>query len=508
MTKPKRITKLVEKKESQEISLPKIINSEVNLLVFPFFALDRKSLKTKTKTMYRDIVTKGDQKIEILWQVTSNSEYGYPGLFDRKVHKAIEQIISEILRKNGRVKNPLPLGSLYNLFKKIDIDTGGAQYKKIKEAFKRITTTSIESKGTFYSKRRKEWIEDIFHLYERVVFKGQELPNGEIADTNYLFLGSWYLQNLNSFYIKPIDYNYLQSLNSKIASRLYEILGVKFYGLRNKRENFICYRYSKLCQLLPITPQRYLSDAKRQLNPAYKELQYTGFLSKDPYWDENTGKDWHIYYWPGERARKEMRKVKTNFFKASLIEEEALSGPKETRVLTKSQQIDLVNRLMALNVSKATAKNLVKHKSQQAIKKWIKAIYYTNAKDKAAYLVKAIKGNWLLPEEYLKEEEREKQRKKQEKIRLAKKRKEKEEQKKRKEEAKRLDRIYNSLDPLKRKEVKKEIEKRLSSFIRHQLEKELRKDEVSKLTKAALEEKRREVVRDWLEEGKVKKGIL
>lgn len=144
---------------------------------------------------------------------------------------------------------------------------GGAEYKKIKEAFKRIKTTSIEPKGTFYSKDNNQWVEDIFSLYDRVIFKGEK-----IADGNYLFLGSWYLQNLNSFYIKPIDYNYLQSLKSKIASRLYEILRVKFYGLRSKRENFFCYKYSKLCQLLPITPHEYISLAKQQVGSGNHEL--------------------------------------------------------------------------------------------------------------------------------------------------------------------------------------------------------------------------------------------
>jgi len=32
-------------KKNNEINLPKIINSEVNLLVFPFFALERKNKK-------------------------------------------------------------------------------------------------------------------------------------------------------------------------------------------------------------------------------------------------------------------------------------------------------------------------------------------------------------------------------------------------------------------------------------------------------------------------------
>jgi len=229
------------------------------------------------------------------------------------------------------------------------------QYRKTKEALERITTTSIKSKGTFYNKERKEWIEDVFHLYERIAFKGKKLPDGEIADTNYLFLGSWYLQ----------------SLKSKIASRLYEILGVKFYGSRNKRENFICYRYSKLCQLLPITPFKQMSRAKQQLNPAHDELKKTEFLS-DYQWDKKSGKDWLVYHWPGERAKKEMRKIKTKkeFFELPPGEEGFLK-PEKPRILSKSQT-NLVNQLVSLNVSKVTAQDLVKHSSQQAIRRWIK----------------------------------------------------------------------------------------------------------------------------------------
>lgn len=157
---------------------------------------------------------------------------------------------------------------------------GGSEYKEIKRALERIKATTIKSTGTFYSKEGKQWIDDTFGLYDRVVFEGwgRKLPNGEIADANYLFLGSWYLQSLNSFHIKPIDYDYLQSLKRKIATRFYQIMGVKSYGLRNKRQDFVCYRYSKLCQLLPITPFKQISRAKQQLDPAYNALTDTEFL--------------------------------------------------------------------------------------------------------------------------------------------------------------------------------------------------------------------------------------
>ena len=446
MKKPKEIII----KKNNKIDLPKIINSEVNLLVFPFFALERKN--KKIETVYKDIVKRGDQKIEIVWNVSANTKYGYPGLFDREVHKAIEQIITELLRKEGKIKNPIPLGSLYNICKRMGInESAGKNYRMIKKALERIRTTAIKSVGTFYSKEGKQWVDDNFSLYDRIVFKGKELPNNEIADNNYLFLGSWYLQNLNSFYIKPIDYDYLQSLKSKIASRLYEILGVKFYGLRDKRENFICYRYSKLCQLLPVTPHEYISLAKQQLDPGNNELKETDFISKYE-WSENGNKGWLIYYWPGERAKEEMRRAKTKIIGGQI--EEYLSEAKEEVKLISKGRADLVNKLVKLNVSKVTADDLIKNNDQEVIEKWIEAIHYAKAEDKAAYLVKAIRENWLVPEEYLREIKEKQGREEEEKIEFIKIKQKEEENKKRQEEIKKIEQIYNSLYPLQQEEIK------------------------------------------------------
>lgn len=92
----------------------------------------------------------------------------------------------------------------------------------------------------------------------------------------------------------------------------------------------------------------------------------------------------------------------------------------------------------------------------------------------------------------------------QEKIKLAKEEGEKEKQRKRQKEAEKLDKIYNSLDPLQQKEIKKEVEERLFPFMKDRLKEELKKGEISELTIAALKSKEREVVRDWLVSGKIK----
>ena len=300
-----------------EAILPEIIRSEVNLLVLPFFALSRKGLKRKTKTEYRTTVVRDGKRLEILWQVTANAEYGYPGPFDKQVHKAVEQILSEMPLP---LENPIPLGSLYRLAKSMGLtpakggNYSGWVYRQIKESLERIVLVGIRSRGTFYSKERKRWIDEVFHLYDRVIFKGERLPDGRIADTNYLYLSSWYLENLNALYVKPIDYGYYRSLRSTVSQRLYELLGVKFYGVLQEGLPSLRYRYSTLCQLLPLTPQKYLSKAKQQLDPAHRELKRTGFLEKVMWRTGPAGageEDWFLYYFPGPRVWEERQRYET-----------------------------------------------------------------------------------------------------------------------------------------------------------------------------------------------------
>ena len=484
-------------KTNNEIDLPKIINTEVNLLIFPFFILERKSKKLETE--YKDIVKRGNKKIEIIWNVSANTKYGYPGLFDREVHKVIEQIISEILKKDGEIKNPISF-SIYDLCNRMGITTsGGKNYRKVKEALERIRMTGIKSEGAFYHKGQKEWISKVFGLYDSIIFRGGQLEDGSIAEKNLLYLGNIYLQSLNSFNIKPIDYTYWRSLESKIASRLYEILGIKFYGVRNKKEGFIRYKYSTLCQLLPVTPHSYISSAKRQLNPGNNELRDTGFVSKYE-WSENGSGDWLIYYWPGERAKGEMKRVRAF---TTHQEEDLLPESKREVKIFSEEQVDLVNKLLELNVSKVTAVNLIKNNDQEAIVKWLEAINYSNADDKAAYIVKAIRENWQVPEEYLKEK-KEGQRKEEEgKIEAIKKTRQEEENKKRQEEIKRIGQIYDSLEPSQQEEIRIETENRLPDFWKEKLNKVRVKGETSKLLEGVLEEKRREIIKEWIDSGRI-----
>ncbi len=183
--------------------------------------------------------------------------------------------------------------------------------------------------------------------------------------------------------------------------------------------------------------------------------------------------------------------------------EEYLPGSKEEVNKYSKEQINLINKLVKINVSKVTAEKLIRSNDQELINKWIEAINYSNAGDKAAYLVKAIRENWQFPEEYLKEKREEQRKEEEEKIEYIKIKLQEEENKKRQEEIKRIGQIYNSLDPSQQEEIRIETENRLPDFWKVQLNKERIKGKPSKMLEVVLEEKRREIIKEWIDSGRI-----
>ncbi len=117
--------------------------------------------------------------------------------------------------------------------------------------------------------------------------------------------------------------------------------------------------------------------------------------------------------------------------------------------------------------------------------------------------MKAIRENWQVPEEYLREKREEQRKEEEEKIKYIKIKTQEEENKKRREEIKKIEQIYNSLDQLQQEEIRKETEKRLPDFWKEKLNKVRAKGITSKLLEVVPEEKRREVIKEWIDSGRI-----
>jgi hypothetical protein len=398
--------------ESTDLLPQGLIRSEVNLLSFPFFALSRKDAQKRMMTEYRTTLKRGEERLDVSWLVSANPRYGYPRPFDRQVHRAIEQIISEM---KPPIQNPIPIGSLYRIAQLLNLQRSGRLYNNIKAAIQRIVTTSIESKGTYYDKGRRRWREATFHLYDKVVFTGEELYNGEVADDNYLVLDSWYLDNINSRYVRPLDYTYYRTLHSPIASRLYELLGVKFYGMG--KYPYIRYRYSNLCKLLPLTQYQRVSKAKEILNPAHDELIRTGFFANVE-WDTIQGEkhDWYVSYYPGTRAKEEIQRFRTQV--ALPPPDDSVEATPQPTPATPIHQVtdDVVSALQNFGITKNQAQKLAKAYPQAYILEKLQMVKFLAesqdplvSKNPQGFLVKALEDDYKPPARYQRKAQQDKE---------------------------------------------------------------------------------------------------
>jgi plasmid replication initiation protein len=275
----------------------KIVRAEVNLLNLPFFVLSGREMHTQRETVYEVEERVGDTLVQRIWRVTGSQHLGHPAPFDKKVFRAIEAIIDE---QGYPVENPVTF-TTYELLKKMGERIGGRQYQMVRKSIDRIVATTIIAQNIFWRKSRRSWHSETFHIYERCIHQGEELPGGRIAEKNHLWLHPLYLESLNARYVKPIDYEYYKSLERPVAKRLYELLGYKFYGAMKNGSDTLVYNYQTLCKLLPLKPQKYPSLAKRCMSGAHEELIRTGFLAHAVW------RGWKIYYQAGPKALEEFQ---------------------------------------------------------------------------------------------------------------------------------------------------------------------------------------------------------
>jgi hypothetical protein len=219
-----------------------------------------------------------------------------------------------------------------DLCKRIGLSIGGRTIADVKEALHTLMTTSLFSERAYYHKPSGHRVsnEKGFHIYDMVVFVNESMPDGSEAQSNYVWLNQMYLSNINAQYVKPISRGYYWGLKKLMSRRLYEILSVKFYGMRNINEPLI-QSYRTLCDLMCITPQKYMSDAKKTMKAAHQELIGTEFLASAEWESRGRGPDKrYVLYTAGQRALDEIEGARTRGGQQTKVAKEAISQTQDT----------------------------------------------------------------------------------------------------------------------------------------------------------------------------------
>lgn len=200
--------------------------------------------------------------------IKPDPQLGLPTTADRDKYMAFMKIVTDRKARQGKIENPIGF-TTYELLKHLGLTDAGYHYEEVNQFLERMVSTTIKSEYAVYFHGAKKWAKDIFHVFGRVVLTGQELPDGAVAQMNYVYLSDWQIENINSNYTFPIDFNSYRLLKRDIAKALFGHLHTWFYGSRGRP---VERRYSELCSLLDIRCWPHLSKARQILKPALDEL--------------------------------------------------------------------------------------------------------------------------------------------------------------------------------------------------------------------------------------------
>jgi hypothetical protein len=223
---------------------------------------------------------------------------------------------------------------------------------------KRMTLTGICSEGVVYFAGRKLWATDTFHLFERFVSYGKQMPDGRTADKNYVWLSEWQLENINSNYLLPIDFDTYRQLKNHIAKALVPLLQIWLYATREGG----CFekRYDDLCQILNIRQYPHLSRIIEKLEPSLQELVTHGYLADWRVQQTSDGTGYKIAFHHGAKFPRGQKSWLANGNRTPQPDGLPLSGDESISRRMESQvDQELVTEMMQRGISERGARELL-----------------------------------------------------------------------------------------------------------------------------------------------------
>jgi hypothetical protein len=292
---------------SATLTIREFIRIEKNLTTLGFFTptQGRGKIMNKPKVLRIRRELPGGKAVEAEATIIPTVENGLPTTPDQDKYLAFKQIVQERRKANGgRVQNPIPFTS-YELCTRVGLNTGGKNYADISEWLDRMVATTIRSKGTVYLAKRKSYVKDTFHVFDRVVAAGEDLPDGKVAEQHYVWLSEWQIENLNEGYQLPVDFETYKQLRTHIGKALVPLLQVWLFPTRTTGR--FEKRYTDVCELLSLRPQSAPSLIERQLGPALNELLARGYLSNWSIQRMADNQDYKLSLFHGPKFLKDLK---------------------------------------------------------------------------------------------------------------------------------------------------------------------------------------------------------
>src|SRR5215831_14636760 len=244
-------------------------------------------------------------ELDLLWDVSYNERYGSPRQLAYKLDTiVINQLLDTLPRPLPRM---LRVGSLRQIAVLLDLNDSGKQQADLKSAFHQNASAYIVAKLRYRGRDGTERTINTGFTRYSVIFTGDRLPDGTIADAVYMVLNEVYLDILNHAPVRPLDYTYLKAL-TPMTQRFYELLSYKMFVALKYYQPHATLRYADYCLLS--TQQRYIiyDQVKKQMYKVHQPHLTAGYFVKVQYeatTDADGQPDWFMHYTPGSKAQAE-----------------------------------------------------------------------------------------------------------------------------------------------------------------------------------------------------------
>lgn len=291
---------------ASELQVPTFAKVEKSLISLGFFTPSSRRIKNqkiKTVTFTRTVDGK---KVVATAEFHPSATLGLPITADQDKFLALHHIITTLLKETGTISNPIKFTSAEMLRLLNKERDSGKNYKDISEWLDVMMSTTIMSNGVVYEAGKQRFARDRFHVFARAVSVGKEMPDGTIADANYVWLSEWQLENINAKFLLPIDLLTYRELRNHIAKALVPLLQVWLFASRPAGS--FEKRYDDLCEMLSLKGYKAASRITQQLKGSLDELTQHGYLEKWRIEKVADKKSFKIVFFHGPKYHRDRRR--------------------------------------------------------------------------------------------------------------------------------------------------------------------------------------------------------
>jgi hypothetical protein len=244
-------------------------------------------------------------QVDLRWEVSYSDRYGQPR---QLAYKLDTLVVNRRIDEQGRpVTNIIRMGTLSQICRELGVPASGKNTNDLRNAFHQNAGAYVTARMTYRAMDGAERrLEAGFTRYG-VIFTGETLPDGRLADGVYLVLNDPYRDVINAAPMRPLDYNYLRELRPG-AQRFYEIVSYRIFAALQNSWPVAKLTYSDYCAYS--AQQRYFDNDRFrvQMYKLHKPHLDCGYLESAEYYqttDAEGNADWVLCYVPGRKARAE-----------------------------------------------------------------------------------------------------------------------------------------------------------------------------------------------------------